>query len=85
MSADTTARLLNGINSGRLGIEDITDSLIIAISAFGKLDSVVESAFNTIDNFDPGRDTGEVGEWVNNVADTVIEMYDNGEYGNQQL
>lgn len=85
MSADTAARLLNGINSGRLGIEDITDSLIIAISAFGKLDSVVENAFNTIDNFDPGRDTGEVGDWVNNVADTVIEMYDNGEYGNQQL
>lgn len=85
MSADTTARLLNGVNSGRLGIEDITDSLIIAISAFGKLDSVVESAFNTINNFDPGRDTGEVGEWVNNVADTVIEMYDNGEYGNEQL
>ena len=85
MSADTAARLLNGINTGNLGIEDITDSLIIAISAFGKLDSVVESAFNTIDNFDPGRDTGEVGDWVNNVADTVIEMYDNGEYGNQQL
>lgn len=85
MSADTAARLLNGINTGNLGIEDITDSLIIAISAFGKLDSVVESAFSTIDNFDPGRDTGEVGDWVNNVADTVIEMYDNGEYGNQQL
>lgn len=85
MSADTAARLLNGINTGNLGIEDITDSLIIAISAFGKLDSVVENAFNTIDNFDPGRDTGEVGDWVNNVADTVIEMYDNGEYGNQQL
>ena len=85
MSADTAARLLNGINAGNLGIEDITDSLIIAISAFGKLDSVVENAFNTIDNFDPGRDTGEVGDWVNNVADTVIEMYDNGEYGNQQL
>lgn len=85
MSADTAARLLNGINTGNLGIEDITDSLIIAISTFGKSDSVVENAFNTIDNFDPGRDTGEVGDWVNNVADTVIEMYDNGEYGNQQL
>lgn len=85
MSADTAARLLNGINTGNLGIEDITDSLIIAISAFGKLDPVVESAFSTINNFDPGRDTGEVGDWVNNVADTVIEMYDNGEYGNQQL
>lgn len=85
MSASVAANIINGIYVGDLGVDDLTDSLIIALSAFGKFESVVDNAFNTIENFDPGRDTGEVGDWVNNVADTVIEMYDNGEYGNEQL
>ena len=85
ISASTAAGIINGIYVGDLGIDDLTDSLIIALSAFGKFDSVVDNAFNTIENFDPGRDTGEIGDWVNEAADTVIEMYDNGEYGNEQL
>lgn len=85
ISASTAAGIINGIYVGDLGIDDLTDSLIIALSAFGKFDSVVDSAFDTIANFDPGRDTREIGDWVNEAADTVIEMYDNGEYGNEQL
>ena len=50
-----------------------------------QLDGIVESAFDTIDNFKPERDTGEIADYFNDIAKTAIEMYENGEYGNAQL
>lgn len=76
---------LNALNQGTISIDDITDSLLIALSNFNALDNSINNAYNTMQNFDPGIDEGSIGEWVNDVTDQIEEMYENGEYGNSQL
>ncbi len=85
VSAGGVAKTLTALNKGKIEIDDITDSLLVAISNFDGLNEVVNNAINTIENFNPGVDEGSVGDWVSDVRESVTEMYENGEYGNTQL
>lgn len=85
MSASGMAKALTGLHTGVLTIDDLTDSVLVALSSFDQLDEVILNAFDTMENFNPGLDEGEIGEWVNGIKDTVTELYENGEYGNSQL
>ena len=51
----------------------------------GQLNTVVEDVYDIVDNFEPDRDLGEVADYFNEITDTAIEMYQGGEYGNDQM
>lgn len=85
VSAGSVAKTLTALNKGKIEIDDITDSLLVAISNFDGLNEVVNNAINTIENFNPGVDEGSIGDWISDVRESVTEMYENGEYGNTQL
>lgn len=85
VSAGGVAKTLTALNKGKIEIDDITDSLLVAISNFDGLNEVVNNAINTIENFNPGVDEGSIGDWISDVRESVTEMYENGEYGNTQL
>lgn len=85
ISVSALAEAFTKLEKGEINLNNITEGGLRALSAMKQLDGIVESAFNTIDNFEPERDTGEIADYFNDIAETVIEMYENGEYGNAQL
>lgn len=85
ISVSALADAFTKLEKGEINLNNITEGGLRALSAMKQLDGIVESAFNTIDNFKPERDTGEIADYFNDIAETAIEMYENGEYGNAQL
>lgn len=85
MSAKTTADIFNAIDDGRIGLDDITDSMVKLLEATNQFDNTIDNTLSLIENFDPGRDEGKVGEFVQSLTESVEEMWKNGEYGNTQL
>lgn len=85
MSAKTTADIFNAIGDGKIGLDDITDSMVKLLEASNQFDNTINGTLSLIENFDPGRDEGKVGEFVQSLTESVEEMWKNGEYGNTQL
>ena len=85
ISVSALADAFTKLEKGEINLNNITEGGLRALSAMKQLDGIVESAFDTIDNFKPERDTGEIADYFNDIAKTAIEMYENGEYGNAQL
>ena len=85
ISVSALADAFTRLQKGEINPNNITEGGLRALSAMKQLDGIVESAFDTIDNFKPERDTGEIADYFNDIAETAIEMYENGEYGNAQL
>ena len=85
ISVSALADAFTKLEKGEINLNNITEGGLRALSAMKQLDGIVESAFDTIDNFKPERDTGEIADYFNDIAETAIEMYENGEYGNAQL
>ena len=85
ISVSALADAFTRLQKGEINPNNITEGGLRALSAMKQLDGIVESAFDTIDNFKPERDTGEIADYFNDIAKTAIEMYENGEYGNAQL
>lgn len=85
MSAKTTADIFNAIGDGKIGLDDITDSMVKLLEASNQFDDTIDGTLSLIENFDPGRDEGKVGDFVQSLTESVEEMWKNGEYGNTQL
>lgn len=85
MSAKTTADIFNAIDDGRIGIDDVTNSMVKLLEVSNQFDNTIDGTLSLIENFDPGRDEGKVGEFVQSLTESVEEMWKNGEYGNTQL
>ncbi len=85
LSANSLAKALTLLENGTLTINDLSVSVLKAIDSMNGLENATESAFNTIDNWQPARSLGDIGDWVNELADDAVEQFQGGEYGNDAL
>jgi len=85
VSAEGLAKAITSLYKGEATLAGLTSRVLEAISKFDGLNATVERAFKTMEDFDPGFDEGEIGEWVNEITEASEEMYKGGEYGNTQL
>lgn len=85
ISATALAKTLTELGKGTLEIEDVTTGLLNLVDATESLNSIVEEAIDTLENFDAGIDEGEVADNVNEIVEKVSEFMEGGEYGNTQL
>ena len=86
ISAGGVAAALNAMGKdGKITVMDLNDSLLEFLSTANQLDDVLSSAHNIIENFDWGVDTGESKDFVVDASKQWKELYEGGEFGNQQL
>ena len=64
---------------------DMNDDLIKLLNNLGQVDTLLGEAHNTIENFDPGLDTGEAGDFFTDSVEKYNEFFENGEWGNPQM
>lgn len=85
ISATALAEAFTQCYTKGMSMTDVTEAGLKLLSTMYALEGVVEDAFDTIDNFEPARDTGEISQYYSDITDTMSEMLRLGEYGNDQL
>ena len=85
LSTTALAKAFTKLEKGKIVLSDLTDSGLKLLSSMEQLNTVVEDVYDIVDNFEPDRDLGEVADYFNEITDTAIEMYQGGEYGNDQM
>lgn len=85
LSTTALAKAFTKLEKGEIVLSDLTDSGLKLLSSMEQLNTVIEDVYDTVDNFEPDRDLGEVADYFNEITDTAIEMYQGGEYGNDQM
>ena len=86
ISAGGVAAALNAMGKdGNITILDLNENLLKFLSTANQLDDVLSEAHSLIENFDWGIDTGESEDFAKDSTKKWKELYDNGEFGNQQL
>lgn len=86
ISAGGVAAALNAMGrDGNITILDLNENLLKFLSTANQLDDVLSEAHSLIENFDWGVDTGESEDFAKDSSKKWKELYDNGEFGNQQL
>ena len=85
VSATGVAMALQGIEEGKYSIGEVDSVVLQLLSSLNRLEDASLRAHNTIQNFDPGIDTGEGEDFVIENAKKAQEYFDHGEWGNQQL
>ncbi len=85
LSTTALAKAFTKLEKGEIVLNDLTDSGLKLLSSMEQLNTVVEDVYDIVDNFEPDRDLGEVADYFNEITDTAIEMYQGGEYGNDQM
>lgn len=86
ISAGGVAAALNAMGrDGNITILDLNENLLKFLSTANQLDDVLSEAHSLIENFDWGVDTGESEDFAKDSTKKWKELYDNGEFGNQQL
>ena len=84
MSAAGLAKVLEGIADGTLQIEDLTDTVLAALSSFESLESIATKTVKALEDFDLGIDENTVGETVGEWAELIKENLEKGAVGNSQ-
>lgn len=80
------ARTMNLLHDNAdLTFLDMNDDLLRLLNNLGQLDTLLGDAHNIIENFDPGLDTGEAGDFFVDSVEKYNELYENGEWGNPQM
>ena len=86
ISAGGVAAALNAMGKdGNITILDLNENLLKFLSTANQLQDVLSDAHSLIENFDWGIDTGESQDFAVDSTKKWKELYDNGEFGNQQL
>ena len=85
LSTTALAKAFTKLEKGEIVLNDLTDGGLKLLSSMEQLNTVVEDVYDIVDNFEPDRDLGEVADYFNEITDTAIEMYQGGEYGNDQM
>ena len=86
ISAGGVAAALNAMgSSGNITILDLNQNLLEFLSTANQLQDVLAEAHNLIENFDWGVDTGESKDFAVDSTKKWKELYEGGEFGNQQL
>lgn len=85
MPAATVAQLLESMVVGDIGLEDINDQLIDAITNATSLSNVINTAFENIDTFKPGRSEKEISDAYAGYAKNIADFFAEGAFGDTQL
>lgn len=71
VNAKGLADVLESIEIGDIGIEQVTDGLLQAVSAAGALEANLASVYQHIDNFKLDRSISDIGKFYKDLADQV--------------
>ena len=86
ISAGGVAAALNAMGAdGNITILDLNENLLKFLSTANQLEDTLAEAHSLIENFDWGVDTGESEDFAKDSTKKWKDLYDNGEFGNQQL
>ena len=85
MSAEALAQVLESVELGDLGIEQITDQLIAAVQAANTFKSALNDAYDDIDNPDFQRSMGDLDAHGKTLVDDVLGGLSSGLIGDPVL
>lgn len=79
ISAQALADTLEMLEVGDIGIDEITDSLLAALTAAGAVDQTLAEVFSHIDNFQQERSTQDIGKFYKNLTGSVKSAWESGQ------
>ena len=85
MSAKGLAVALEGIETSKFTILDLSDAVLAAMSAMDDLDGIVQDTINDLNSFDPGYDENDITSFINKVFENATENFEKGAYGNNVM
>lgn len=85
VSASGLAKALTQVKLGNIDINSLTTRILETVSSVYTLDDALNDMSNTIENFDPGIDSGSGIDFLSNAFETMGEYAENFEYGNTQF
>ena len=77
-NAGGLAAALEGVASGTIKEEQVTNSLLAGLSTLNQIDSIRAKAYDSIDTYDKGRSVTEYGKFTGNLAKTIQYNLRNG-------
>ena len=77
-NAGGLAAALEGVASGTIKEEQVTNSLLAGLSTLNQIDSIRAEAYDSIDTYDKGRSVTEYGKFTGNLAKTIQYNLRNG-------
>lgn len=84
MNAQGLADILTAIEIGDIGIDQVTNSLLSALSTAGALKNVLDEDFNYIDNFQQERSIQDIGRFASNLVKSIDSGFESGAYFDPQ-
>lgn len=84
INANGMAKVFTLLGNQDLNIENITDSLLSAASAFKTVDTAISDVLDSIKNFDAGIDENNISSFISDAYDTIKSNLDIGAVGNNQ-
>lgn len=85
INAEGLASALELVKSGDVSFENMTGSLLAALSIAGDFESRMAAAFSYIDNFEPERSAKDIGDFAKDKVSTIMDLFDAGLYQDAQL
>ena len=84
ITASGLAKALTLVQNGELTMNQLTDSVMKALSSFNSLEDMVADTIESLNNLDYGVDENTVAEKTKEMAETLRANIDKGAYGNNQ-
>ena len=84
ISAAGLAKILEELANGTLRVEDLTSTVLAAVSSFDSLNSIATKTIRGLEEFDLGIDENTVGEIITEWSKLIQENLEKGAVGNSQ-
>jgi F0F1-type ATP synthase delta subunit len=84
VTAEGLAEILEQITDGTVKIDELTNTVLAAMSSFESLNSIAAKSVKFFEDFDLGIDESTVGESIVEFGDLIIENMERGAVGNSQ-
>lgn len=84
LNAAAAGRLIQQMAEHKLSVDQLTDSVLSAISAFGGLEGMTAETLDTLANFDLGIDENQASGYIKQYYDILKNNMDKGAIGNTQ-
>ena len=84
ITANGLAEILEQIAEGTVKVDELTDTVLAAMSSFESLDSIAAKSVKFFEDFDLGIDESVVGDTIVEWGDLILENMKKGAVGNSQ-
>ena len=84
ITAEGLAEILEQIADGTVKVDELTDTVLAAMSSFESLNSIAAKSVKFFEDFDLGIDESTVGESIIEFGDLIMENIEKGAVGNSQ-